>query len=341
MKRATLAFACTLAAAAPARANMTIAAQAAGGLIPIRSEAITLEEEDLYVSPDLVRVHYVFRNISGKAVEAPILFPLPDMDTRLQSDDSYVIPLPYNAAPPLIPAQVKVNGKLVEVGWQHYAYTADGRDVTRQLTKAGLPMLAVGEVNDAARKNSDDLLRQLVEDGVLEKDKWGYHANWIVRGAYRWEQSFAAEGKTVVDLEYKPLTGGYSTSLKAHDKPTAAQVEASFSQRDSKPDYAPWPESYCLTPAQAKALRALPRHKNETDAEVRWTRYILVTARNWQGPIGRFHLTVDKQNPKAVAAFCAPDGKAVARKTGKTTTELTIRNFTPTANFQLLTVTPD
>lgn len=339
-KWAALCLAGTL-AAAPAQANMTIAAQAAGGLTPIRSEAIALEEEDLYLSPELVRVHYVFRNMSGKAIQAPILFPLPDLDTRLQSDDSYVLQVPYNAEPPLIPAKVKVNGKPIEVSWQHYAHTAEGRDVTRQLNEANLPLLAVSDVNDAARKNPDERLRQLVTDGVLEKNDWGYHANWIVRGAYRWEQTFDADGKTVVDLEYTPLTGGYLSSLEAHDKPSAAQVEASLGLRASKPDYAPWPESYCMTEAQAKALRAMPRRTNESDALVQWTRYILVTARNWQGPIGRFHLTVDKQNPKAVAAFCAPDGKTQIRKTGETTYELTIRNFIPRSNLQVLTVTPD
>ncbi len=57
-------------------ANMTIAAIGAGGLEPVKNENISIEREDLYISPELIKVRYLFKNDTGKDIHAPILFSL-------------------------------------------------------------------------------------------------------------------------------------------------------------------------------------------------------------------------------------------------------------------------
>jgi len=60
--------------------------------------------------------------------------------------------------------------------------------------------------------------------------------------------------------------------------------------------------------------------------------YILTTARNWRGPIGRFHLTLDKGKPDNLLSLCWNG----LTKTSPTTFEATITNFVPDHDIRLL-----
>jgi hypothetical protein len=64
--------------------------------------------------------------------------------------------------------------------------------------------------------------------------------------------------------------------------------------------------------------------------------YILTTGANWAGPIGDFHLTVDKGQTNAIISFCG-DG---VTKTGPTRFEVRRKNFTPTADLHILILLP-
>ena len=57
-----------------------------------------------------------------------------------------------------------------------------------------------------------------------------------------------------------------------------------------------------------------------------WISYIWSTGANWGGPIGKFHLTIDKGDPKNLVSFCW-DGKVT--KTGPTTFEMEATDWYP------------
>jgi hypothetical protein len=63
------------------------------------------------------------------------------------------------------------------------------------------------------------------------------------------------------------------------------------------------------------------------------TDYILKTANNWNGPIGRFRLVLDKLKPDNTLSLCW-DGEL--KKTGPTTFEAVRTNFAPTRDIHLL-----
>ena len=65
--------------------------------------------------------------------------------------------------------------------------------------------------------------------------------------------------------------------------------------------------------------------------------YILTTGGNWAGPIGRFHLTVDKGAAQNLVSMCAPD----IQRTGPTTFELTRMNWRPRSNLLLYFLIPN
>jgi uncharacterized protein DUF4424 len=62
---------------------------------------------------------------------------------------------------------------------------------------------------------------------------------------------------------------------------------------------------------------------------------VLSTGNNWKGPIGHFHLTLDKLKPDNVLSLCW-DG--ALRKTGAATFEDTRENFAPKSDIKLLVV---
>src|SRR5712671_6052633 len=51
-----------------------------GGLLIARNTDISIESQELTITPDQVRVRYTFLNQSQNPVTAAILFPLPDLD---------------------------------------------------------------------------------------------------------------------------------------------------------------------------------------------------------------------------------------------------------------------
>ncbi len=60
--------------------------------------------------------------------------------------------------------------------------------------------------------------------------------------------------------------------------------------------------------------------------------YILTTANTWRGPIGQFHLTVDKESTESIVSLCR-DG---IHKTGPTTFEWSAQDWTPQRDLSLL-----
>jgi hypothetical protein len=50
---------------------------AAGGLVLVKSADISMESEDLWISRDLIRVSYVFKNEGPADVKAEVAFPIP------------------------------------------------------------------------------------------------------------------------------------------------------------------------------------------------------------------------------------------------------------------------
>jgi hypothetical protein len=60
----------------PASANDSTAASSAGGLVLLKSEAISMDSEELYISPPKVHVKYRFMNETDRDITTTVAFPL-------------------------------------------------------------------------------------------------------------------------------------------------------------------------------------------------------------------------------------------------------------------------
>jgi len=141
-----------------------------------------------------------------------------------------------------------------------------------------------------------------------------------MRTRFYWTQRFPAHRTLIIGHSYQPITGGgmppedvvesYGASRYCMDRWTRLAIDAKAAWRRLRQGW-----------NQYSVLR-----EYQTD-------YILETARTWHGPIGRFHLTVDKLKAGNILSLCW-DGPLA--KTGPTTYEFTAVNFTPARDIRML-----
>jgi hypothetical protein len=130
MSRALLLIAAVAGLATAALANDSAAETAAGGLVLRQNRAIDMVSEDLYVSAARVRVRYVFRNRSARAVRTIVAFPHPDRDLSLVGDGDISWPADF---------VTEVDGRRVRMQVE-YRVTARGVDHTALLRRLRVPI---------------------------------------------------------------------------------------------------------------------------------------------------------------------------------------------------------
>lgn len=315
--------------AGPSHANDSMAVIGAGGIELATTESVSMDSEELYISPSKVTVDYVFTNQSSKDLESIVAFPMPDI--RFQQGDMGDVP--NQNSDNFMNFEVRQDGAPIRVELQQRAFAA-GLDVTEEIKAKGVSLLPVrsglaeGLTKTLTPEEADDwVARGLVSRSVYmdgEVEKFEFMPNWTLRSTYWWRTVFPAGKPVKVHHEYKPSVGG--------------TVDMTFIS-DGKPanNFEEYKKRYCLDAGIMKAaakIQAKPQ-KNIYWME-KWLSYILVTGNNWSGPIGTFHLTVDKEDPKAFVSFCG-DG---VTKTGPTTFEMTGKDFFPQKNLDVLIVYP-
>ncbi len=304
---------------APAWADDSSAMLSAGGLIFTKNTPVTMAAEELYVSPKAVRIRFAFFNPSQKDVETVVAFPLPDLATAefWGSPIGTVTDDPRN----FVGFTVVVDGKAVPFTVEQRAFVKN-RDVTQALLAAGAPVNPT--THDGYNTLSHlpkDKQKALMAAGLAEGGGDEIIPQWIVRTRFYWTQAFAAGKTVVIAHSYQPVTG-------------QSFFSTDYQKRGDKFDGI----DYCLTAPAWATLEAMTG-KSKTDPDTGGymiayqTAYILSTAGNWQGPIGRFHLTLDKLKPDNILSLCW-DG--ALKKTGPQTFEFSQENFAPKRDIHLI-----
>ena len=272
-------------AATTALANDSTAEKAAGGLVLTRTDAIDMVSEDLYVSPDQVRVQYVFRNRTRAPIRTTVAFPMPDRDL----DEMYLSDTNY-------PGQFRtlVDGRPVTMQVERRAML-NGVDHTAMLTGTAASRSMIGDpASDlltacAASACAPADRRRLTEIGAGRATA---AANCMRCGrskeTYYWEQVFPAGRDLNVEHSYSAR----------HRRLGRRLFGASATYRDSaegRADATPllhrprFPDRARPDGRRAIAHRIVMTQQNLS--------YILTTGGNWRSPIGSFRLVVDKRQP--------------------------------------------
>jgi len=320
MSRIGLALA-LLTLAAPAVANDTMASLGTGGLVFLQSPDVKMVREDLYVSPDQIRVKYEFRNDGEEDQRSLVAFPLPD----ITGSGDFMVAVPSEDAENLFGFETRVNGQLVDTELHRYAFAAN-IDYSMFLEDLGVPLTPFGQETVTAINALDDEQKaELLHRGLvipMEYDagqgmQTEYWPVWTLRSTYSWEADFPVGETVIVEHQYKPSVGG-TVAVSFLGEP--------YEGYDPQAEYA---RKYCTDEPFLNAVKkTLPDPEEPWRAPFTesWIDYVWSTGANWNGPIGTFHLTIDKVLPQNLVSFCW-DGEVT--KTGPTTFEMEARDWWP------------
>jgi hypothetical protein len=310
-----------LCATAPALANDSTAELSGGGLTLTKSADIRMASEDLRISPYAVKVRYEFANDSDHDIDAIVAFPLPDVDL-----EKYVeTPLGRMTKDTknFVDFKALADAKPIKLSFERKAMQG-AKDVSDNVRAAGLD---IDIYSESYHKQLDNLpmakKKQLQSQGLMNIDENWVQPRWTVQTKYYWTQHFPAHKTIVVEHSYKPVTG-----------------QSFFDKYGLEGDsWKYYRDTFCID----KATEAQIRHDVTTRPAQKgnayymfWaddTGYVLKTANNWKGPIGHFHLTLDKLKPGNLITLCW-DKKL--KKTGATTYESDLRDFSPAQDLRIL-----
>jgi hypothetical protein len=330
MLKSAAVIALALLASAPALANDSTAEIKTGGLVLTRTDAISMDSEELFISLDEVHVAYRFLNHTDADVDAIVAFPMPDIQFNPYGDTA----LPDPKSDNFLGFKAWIEGQPVAVQLEQKAFAAD-LDVTDILKQAGVPLFPFGDDAFAALNAlPPDTLKNWVARGLVFIDRYDVgdgmkdHPTpfWVLKSTYWWRMTFPAGRPIMVEHRYAPSVGG--------------TVGVTFYQdgRFGGPTYDDYRQRYCIDKDFEQAiLKGMAARGDEYPPyfESRIS-YVLKTASNWAGAIGSFSLTVDKGSPKNLVSFCGTN----VHKVGPTLFEMTATDFYPERDLDVLILKP-
>jgi hypothetical protein len=324
--RHLLTFAAGLAIATAALANDTTASSPAGGLLMQRTDAIDMVSEDLFVSADAIRVHYVFRNRTPRDVETIVAFPMPPRDLSAEYGGDVGSPSDFRTRVAGVPVKAQLERKVV----------VNGKDYTALLKQLRIP-IAPESINDATaamdrlpaaeKKRLQSLGLAGDEEystGMESTMKHHLIPLWTVQDRWWWKQRFPAGRDLRVDHRYVPGAGG-----------SVDTILRSPYVKDDDPGVRKIISRYCI---EKDILAAVEPYKKEAYVALpnKWIDYVLTTGANWRSPIGSFRLVVDKGKPSNLVSFCETNVKKIS----PTQYEVRHTNWRPTNDLHVLIIEP-
>lgn len=305
------------------QANDSSALLEAGGLRLIEEKDIVMESEDLFISRNKVHVEYVFRNTSAADRAIIVAFPLPpvktgelyDGDVGVQTDN------PVN----FVDFKVWANGRYITPKQDVRAWVK-GKDITALLRQNNIPLgVFDARFYDSLRNIPPANLNALKAAGAVSPESTSEEAypRWVYQVGYYWNQTFPA-GKIVKYVQtYKPVVGA---SVGLVDYMISEPKEMSRMG-----------QQYCMDLQFQNALKAMQAAKASQGTIISYELgYTLTTANNWQGPIGKFRLTLDTSGKNEIMSACIPG----VRKLSPSRWVFEQQNYRPDKDLKIFFASP-
>lgn len=327
MRPSFLLAAAAVSLAGGALANDTMATLGTGGLVFVRTDAVKMVSEDLYISPDEVRVTYEFRNESDEDATSLVAFPMPD----ITGSPELMTAIPTEDPENIFGFETRVAGNPVDATLHQYAF-AHNIEYSEVLREKGIPLAPHSQqaIDAVEALNEADQLELFALGLVVPMEfdagqGWEkhYYPAWTLKSTYSWEATFPAGETVTVEHRYKPSVGG-TVAVTFLAEP--------YEGYDPATEYR---NKYCTDEAFIRAVKQTLTNPDEPYSAPffeSWISYIWSTGANWNGPIEKFHLTIDKGRPENLVSFCW-DGEVT--KTSPTTFEMEAEDWWPPWNREL------
>jgi len=319
-------------AAAPAWANDSTAELDNNGLRLLHEPDIAMASEDLSISDKAVHIVYEFVNHGASDKVVTLAFPMPDITGGVDAN----VGLPSTDSSDPFHFRVSADGVPAGVHLEAAAFVG-ATDVTARLKAMHVPLMPFAKGAGEALDHQPTLKKpKLVKEGLAAEEQYASKPDgpmekhltplWTWRAAYVWRQNFPAGRPVRLLQDYAPSVGGTAGTQVGHAGWRASEDGRTYLAR------------YCIDgdfEASVKRAAAAAHAEYSPFTEER-INYVLRTGANWAGPIGRFHLTVDKGAPNTLISFC---GEGV-RKLDATRFEMSASDFTPKDDLHILILTP-
>lgn len=329
-------------ASTPALANDTTAELASGGLEFVRNPDVEMRSEQLFISPQQVRVTYHFFNTTDQPVTNLIAFPMPDV-TVDNPDWNVVVPTddPIN----FLAFSTRANDQPVATQVQQKA-SAMGVDRTAMLQALGLPLAPqLKATYDALDALPKDKWQELIDLGMAETYEYGttpdgkmtthLEPRWTLSTTYYWMQTFPPKTELVIEHQYKPSVGA-SVGTEVGYQPLKNDPQFAA---DLKKQLAAYTAKYCMDASFIAAATQAQQKAKQKGGDMllgeKRIDYILKTGANWDGPIRDFTLTIDKGDPNNLLSFCGTGVK----KLSATQFQVHYTDYDPTTDLAVLILT--
>jgi hypothetical protein len=312
----------------PTLANDSSAELAVGGLVFTRSPEVSMESEELKITPEAVKVRYRFVNLTSNPVTLTVAFPLPDIDLSEVENYSFPTDDPIN----FVGFETKVDGRPVAFQIHQQAFFGD-EDVTAKLSDIGAPLLPIGaqhlKLSALPQATRDLLVEQglLQQSGTDEKGQPLYDATWTVKTSVVRQQTFPPNRSVVVEHRYRTSVG---VSLDTVLRNGLRRNEALESEVQR------YRTLYCIEDDFLSAVDKLSAASDVTTEKLQERRisYVLKTGANWAGPIKDFTLVVDIGKRDRLVSFCGDNIERIS----PTAFRLKVKDFIPDRDLGILIV---
>jgi uncharacterized protein DUF4424 len=316
------------AGASLSRANDSRAELVVGGLVFTKSSEVSIESEDLTITPDTVTVRYVFLNQSASPVTLTVAFPLPDIDLADGANVAFPTGDPVN----FVGFSTKVDGKPINFTINQRAIL-NSKDVTATLRDMGIPALPVGaqqlKINELPQQTRDRAVTAglLLQSGTNDKGEPLYEPTWTLKTSVVRQQTFPPGKPVSVEHRYRTSVGMSFDSVLRQGLRQNKALESEVQR---------YKANYCILDDFLKSIDKLAGADEANKAKIleRRISYVMKTGANWAGPIKNFHLVVDKGQSDRIVSFCG-DG---VKKISPTAFEMRASDFTPTRDLNIIIV---
>jgi hypothetical protein len=288
------ALAVTLAIAfAPARANDSSAAMAAGGIELVKHDQVRMVSEVLRIAPRLVEVDYLFENTGTTDITTLVAFPLPGLDQAAAYNSPLNIPFGQHAN--FVGFQVWIDGTEIKPDVEVRAFNKDV-DITAEIKRLGVDPVNPGLDRPGVAPTVIDSLRSL--DAIIA-NKLDTFATWTTRVSFHWQQTFLRGSGWQCGI-------AIGRSMEIFMSPASP---SGLLEPDTRwcPDNGFWAAEARLFGRQREAA-AKNKDRSSSEFSVNYdnVQYALKTGANWKGAIGRFELQIDKGGADHVSTCPIP-----------------------------------
>lgn len=360
----SLLFAMSVCFTHTALANDSAASVAAGGIQFHKTPGIVMEKEDLFISPERVKVSYVFKNVTDKDITVEVFFPIPPLtevepsltwdkevlaemaDQEKRNHPDRAVPQPSQPAP-FEDFSVSVDGQKITYKTEVRALQ-NGKDITDIFVKNNLPLSFVLATcnypmeSEKDNKTCGDRMKRYQSLGLLAPDGPLYQldpakaALWQKQINYHWTQTFPKGKETKIEHAYRPAQGSFffETTYRGHLFPEvlAEQLVSRGEQLEKACLDRSIGAKEAFIPWLIRGFQTAPatgRNINFYTVD-----YILKTGANWDGPIRDFTLTIEYPKDGNVAS-CFPF-QAPLKDIGNNQLQFHQKDFKPEQDLKIL-----